>query len=178
MPRPVHLSTTASPLTNDDGAILGVLLVTRNVTVLKQAQVDLQKALKDKTNQLLEIQNGVRRIAATFQPSSSAQSEQRTGGGLHTRAFLSRREHAVLDLLRTGVRSRSIAHTLGISIETVRRHLNIDVPEDRSPLTGCPSQAVFRCQSTESHVTKFVAGESSLRNAESGMSFNIETSEY
>jgi misacylated tRNA(Ala) deacylase len=36
---------------------------------------------------------------------------------------LSKREQEVLSLLRRGVRVRSVARTLGLSVETVRRHV-------------------------------------------------------
>jgi PAS domain S-box-containing protein len=65
-PRPVHLFTAASPLRGDDGEIVGVLLVTRNVTPLKQAQLEIEQALEEKTNQLLEVERGVRRVAAAL----------------------------------------------------------------------------------------------------------------
>jgi DNA-binding CsgD family transcriptional regulator/PAS domain-containing protein len=123
VPHPVHLFTAASPLRNDDGAIAGVLLVTRNVTALKEAQLALERALKEKTSQLLELEVGVKRIAEAFRRPQQREPEPRPTAGLHTRAFLSRREHEILDLLRGGARLRSIAHTLGISIETVRRHV-------------------------------------------------------
>jgi len=123
VPRPVHLFTAASPLRNDDGVVAGVLLVTRNVTPLKQEQLEIERALKEKTSQLLEVEFGVRQIAATFQRSPQGNVEHARTSGLHTSAFLSRREHEVLNLLRRGFRLRSIAQTLGISVETVRRHV-------------------------------------------------------
>ena len=122
-PRPVHLLTAASPLRNDNGVIAGVLLVTRNVTMLKQAQFEMESALTDKTTQLLEVERGVKQIAASFQRCPQGNAQDRTTPGLHTSAFLSKREHEVLNLLRRGVRLRSIAQTLGISTETVRRHV-------------------------------------------------------
>jgi DNA-binding CsgD family transcriptional regulator/PAS domain-containing protein len=122
-PRPVHLFTAASPLRNGDGVIVGVLLVTRNVTPLKQAQLEIERALADKTSQLLEIERGVRQIAGSFHPAPQGRSQHQTPPLLHTSAFLSSREHEVLSLLRRGVRLRSIAQMLGISIETVRRHV-------------------------------------------------------
>ena len=123
LPRPVHLFTAASPLRNSRGVVAGVLLVTRNVTVLKEAQLAIDRVLKDKTSHLLEVESGVRRIAASFQGAPRGHVEQSRTSGLHTRAFLSGREHDVLNLLGRGVRLRSIAQTLGISIETVRRHV-------------------------------------------------------
>jgi DNA-binding NarL/FixJ family response regulator len=122
-PRPVHLFTAASPLRNAYGVIAGVLLVTCNVTSLKQAQLEVEQALADKTSQLLEIQHGVRQIATSLHPPPQGKSQRRTPPLLHTSAFLSSREHEVLNLLRQGVRLRSIAQTLGISIETARRHV-------------------------------------------------------
>jgi DNA-binding CsgD family transcriptional regulator/PAS domain-containing protein len=114
-PRPIHLFTTASPLHNDDGKVAGVLLVTRNVTRLKDEQLALEAALKEKTSQLRELELGVKQIAATF---------QRSGQGPTIRQYgLSRREQEVLNLLRRGTRLRTVARTLGISIETARRHV-------------------------------------------------------
>jgi PAS domain-containing protein len=49
VPRPVHLFTAASPLRIDSGAIVGVVLVTRNITTLKQALLETERALKEKT---------------------------------------------------------------------------------------------------------------------------------
>jgi PAS domain S-box-containing protein len=121
-PRPVHLLTAASPLRNADGQVVGVLLVTRNVTALKQAQLEIEQALREKTNQLLEVEQRVKQVAAAFRPPSQDHVGQATTG-LHASAFLSRREHEVLNLLRRGARLRSIAQTLGISVETVRRHV-------------------------------------------------------
>jgi PAS domain S-box-containing protein len=122
-PHRVHLLTAASPLRADDGEIVGVLLVTRNVTPLKQAQLEIEQALQDRTNQLLEVERGVRRVAAALQRSPRDVVEHAKTSGLHTSAFLSMRERQVLDLLRRGARTRSIARTLGISVETVRRHV-------------------------------------------------------
>ena len=123
VPRRKHLFTAASPLRNDDGVVAGVLLVTRDVTPLKEEQLEIGRALKEKTSQLLEVEFGVRQIAATFQRSPQGNLEHGRMSGLHTNAFLSRREHEVLNLLRRGVRLRSIGQTLGISVETVRRHV-------------------------------------------------------
>jgi DNA-binding CsgD family transcriptional regulator len=123
MARPVHLLTAASPLRNDDAEVVGVLLVTRDITPLKQAQLEIEHALREKTNQLLEVERGMRQVAAAFRPSPRDHVEQAKTSGLHTSAFLSKREHEVLNLLRRGARLRSIAQTLGISVETVRRHV-------------------------------------------------------
>jgi PAS domain S-box-containing protein len=121
--RPVHLLTACSPLRNDGDAITGVLLVTRDVTALKKAQLQLQKALKDKRNQLLEVEDGVKQIAASLQRRARGVDEDSETSRLHTRAFLSDREASVLRLLRKGLRLRSIAQMLGISVETARRHV-------------------------------------------------------
>ena len=122
-PVPVYLFTAASPLRNDDGEIAGVLLVTRDVTRLKRAQLEMEKALQEKTNQLLEVERGVRQVAAAFQPAVGGHLQHTNTNGLHASGFLSTREQQVLTLLRRGVRLRSIAQTLGISVETVRRHV-------------------------------------------------------
>jgi DNA-binding CsgD family transcriptional regulator/PAS domain-containing protein len=121
LPVPVHLSTAASPLRDDSGQVAGVLLVTRNITALKQAQIEIERALREKTHQLLEVEQALRRVAAALQPPHSQVVHSKTSG-LHTNV-LSKREHQVLTLLRGGARLRSIAQTLGISIETVRRHV-------------------------------------------------------
>jgi DNA-binding NarL/FixJ family response regulator len=119
---PVHLLTAASPLRNDVGEVAGILLVTRNITRLKQAQLEMEKSLQQKTSQLLEVERGVRKVAAALQ-GSTRDIEHANTSGLHTRAFLSKREHQILTFLSRGVRLRSIAQTLGISVETVRRHV-------------------------------------------------------
>lgn len=123
VPRPVHLFTAASPLRNQDGDVSGVLLVTRNVTILKQAQLEIEKALVDKTGQLLEVECGVRQLAASLQRSPPERAQHQTKPGPQTNVLLSSREHEVLSFLRRGARLRSIAQTLGISIETARRHV-------------------------------------------------------
>jgi PAS domain S-box-containing protein len=124
VPRPVQLFTSASPLRKDDGEVAGVVLVTRNVTALKRTQIEFEKALKDKTNQLLALQRAVAQIAASFEGSAApGEPEAWKTSGLHTTEFLSEREREVLNLLRKGARVQSIARTLGISIETVRRHV-------------------------------------------------------
>jgi PAS domain S-box-containing protein len=51
-PTPTHLFTAASPLRNGNGEIAGVLLVTRNITPLKEAQLKMEQALQEKANQL------------------------------------------------------------------------------------------------------------------------------
>jgi DNA-binding CsgD family transcriptional regulator/PAS domain-containing protein len=123
VPRPVHLFTAASPLRNDDGVIVGVLLVTRNITLLKQAMLETERTLQATTSQLLEVESGVRRIAASLQRQSRGETDHQATRSKESRPFLSQREHQVLDLLCKGERSRSIAQALGISIETVRRHI-------------------------------------------------------
>ena len=70
VPAPVYLLTAASPLRNDLGEVAGVLLVTRNVTRLKQAQLEMEKALQQKTSQLLEVERGMRKVAAAFEQST------------------------------------------------------------------------------------------------------------
>jgi DNA-binding CsgD family transcriptional regulator/PAS domain-containing protein len=123
LPRPIHLFTAASPLRSDKGVIAGIVLVTRNITSLKQALFETEKALADKRSQLLDVERGVKQIADSLQRSPQGKAKPLAGSSLHTKAFLSAREHEVLNLLRKGVRLRSIGQTLGISIETVRRHV-------------------------------------------------------
>jgi DNA-binding NarL/FixJ family response regulator len=123
MPRRAHLFTTASPLRSDDGFVAGVVLATRNITTLKQALFEAKRSLQEKTNQLLDVERGMRQIADTLQRSPRSNARQSPASGLHTSAFLSGREQEVVNLLRRGTRLRSIAQTLGISIETVRRHV-------------------------------------------------------
>ena len=113
LPRPVHLFTTASPLRNDDGEVAGVLLVTRDVTQLRESLRQIERELH-------AMEQGIRRIGAVLHPSGT--SELGTPA-LPRGAALSRREDQILQLLRRGARLRSIAETLGISVETVRRHV-------------------------------------------------------
>jgi PAS domain S-box-containing protein len=120
--RLTYLFTTASPLRTDAGVVTGVLLVTRNVTPLKQEQLAIQQALREKTDQLAEVELSVKRIAATLRPPASA-VEPASTSRLHTNAFLSKREREVLSLLQRGLRPRTIAQTLGLSVETVRHNV-------------------------------------------------------
>jgi len=120
-PWPVHLFTAASPLRNDGGEIVGVLLVTRDITRIKRAQEEIEATLKEKTAHLLEVEREVRQIADSFQRPSRQVRQNTPGSGIS--ALLSARERQVLAHLRRGVRLRSIAKTLGISVETVRQHV-------------------------------------------------------
>lgn len=120
--QPVHLFTAASPLRNDQGVVVGVLLVTRDVTTLKQAQLAIERKLQEKTDQLLEVESGAQRIASALQRSSPGDVKHPARGGLHSDAFLSGGSAKSWTCFG-GARSRSIAQKLGISIETVRRHM-------------------------------------------------------
>jgi PAS domain S-box-containing protein len=120
-PWPVHLSTAASPLRNDRGDIVGIVLVTRDITRLKRAQEEIEATLKEKTAHLLEVEREVRQIADSFHRPSRQVEPATTPNG--TGDLLSAREREVLAHLRRGVRLRSIAKTLGISVETVRHHV-------------------------------------------------------
>ena len=119
---PVHLLTAASPLRSSDGEITGVLLISRNITPLKLEQLALEQSLKERTNQLLDVELGVKHIAARLRPFAPGAGDAATPR-LHATAFLSRRERDVLTLLRRGIRLKSIAQKLGLSVETVRRHV-------------------------------------------------------
>jgi DNA-binding CsgD family transcriptional regulator/PAS domain-containing protein len=119
-PQPVHLYTVASPLLSVEGAVVGVLLVTRNITQPKQAQFELEAALKEKTADLREVERGIDAIAAALRRPSRFKPAPTSAGD---RAALSARELEVLNLLRSGMRLRSVAQRLGISVETARRHV-------------------------------------------------------
>jgi DNA-binding CsgD family transcriptional regulator/PAS domain-containing protein len=124
VPIPVHLYTAASPLRTDEGDVAGVLLVTRDITRLKRAQIATEQALQQKTSQLLEVERGLRDVVSNlFQQTCRARTAPVSTGDRPSAAFLSQRERQVLGLLCQGLRVRSIAQTLGISVETVRRHL-------------------------------------------------------
>ena len=145
-PWPVHLFTAASPLRNEGGEIVGVLLVTRDITRLKRAQEEIEATLKEKTAHLLEVERDVQQIADSFQRPSRRVQQKSPASGIS--APLSARERQVLAHLRRGVRLRSIAKTLGISVETVRHHV----------------KAMFRktgAHSQEELVTLFDTGERS-----------------
>ena len=86
VPSPVHLLTAASPLRNDLGEVAGVLLVTRNVTRLKQAQLEMEKALQQKTSQLLEVERGMRKVAAAFEQSTRVIEPANTSGSIRARS--------------------------------------------------------------------------------------------
>lgn len=120
-PNPVHLFTAASPIRNDVGEVTGVLLVTRNITALKEAHNQLEQRLREKTSQLHQVEEGVRRAATAL--LRSANHPPNESSTTLDRSMLSPRESEVLAFLDRGARVRSIAEALGISVETVRRHV-------------------------------------------------------
>ena len=80
-PRPVHLLTAASPLLNDTGEVAGILLVTRNITQLKQMQLETERTLQQQTDQLVEIERGMKQVAAALQPALRGRLEDVKAGG-------------------------------------------------------------------------------------------------
>ena len=101
------VSTTASPLRDASADVVGVVLITRNVS----------------SSRLLELEHGIEQLAGAIENLRKADQlprEFRRDSPLHA---LSSRERQVLDLLGHGYRPRSIAEKLHVSPETVRNHL-------------------------------------------------------
>lgn len=117
--RPIHLMTTASALRDDDSRIVGVLLVTRDISELKLDQMRMQAALDDKNRELVRLEKALGSARAGTRNRRSAAPPYR----VDPRSLLSARQIEVLDLLGRGVRIRSISERLGISVETARRHV-------------------------------------------------------
>jgi PAS domain-containing protein len=171
LPRPVHLLTAASPLRNEDGVVAGVLLVTRNVTALKQAQLEIETALKEKTSQLLEVEVGVRQIAAAFQNSPRGHARHpRPSAGLHTSVLPLEAGARSLELPPTRCSPASHCTHAGHQRRNGTPSRESHVPEDGSPLPGGAGEAVRRRRSTvvtSPHVERspMHEGQDSARNS-------------
>lgn len=124
--REVRLSTAVSPLRNSSSKIVGLVAVTRNTTSLTAEEKRLADSIAQKTQQLLELERGVRQLTEVIE--SYRQRDVRVQGRVENKLDtplrqLSSREHDVLHLLRQGYRPRSIADILHVSPQTVRNHL-------------------------------------------------------
>jgi len=119
----VRLSTTASPLRNSASAIVGAVLVTRDITPAGRDDRPFDASIARKTRRLLEVEQGIQQLAgaiANYRKTGQFVRELSADSPLHQ---LSSREWQVLDLLGQGYRPRSIAEKLQVSPETVRNHL-------------------------------------------------------
>jgi DNA-binding CsgD family transcriptional regulator len=113
--QPIRLSTAVAPLRNSSLRVVGLVLVTRNITSVRRDEKRLE-----------ELDRGVRQLAEVIQNyrkrrGAGQAAHERSAGS--TLSQLSSRERQVLDLLGQGYRPRSIAETLQVSPETVRNHL-------------------------------------------------------
>jgi len=119
-----RLSTTASPLRDASSAIVGTVLVTRDMTSLGFEEKGFDASTTaQRTKGLLELEQEVQRLAGAienYRKTEQSVLEWRRDSPLNQ---LSSRERQVLALLGQGYRPRSIAEKLGVSPDTVRNHL-------------------------------------------------------
>ena len=120
--QPTRFSTTASPLRGSSSDIVGIVLITRQMTgpAHDDGRVDGSIA---KAERLLELEHSIQQLAGAienYHKTGRPARGFRTDSALHQ---LSPRERQVLDLLGQGCRPRSIAEKLHVSPETVRNHL-------------------------------------------------------
>jgi DNA-binding CsgD family transcriptional regulator len=121
--QPVRLSTIASPLRNSTSAIVGAVLVTRDITPVGRDDKPFDASIARKTKRLLEVEQGIQQLAGAienYRKTGQSLRELPADSPLHQ---LSSRERQVLELLGQGYRPRSIAEKLQVSPETVRNHL-------------------------------------------------------
>lgn len=138
-PPPARFSTTVSPLRDASLTIVGLVIVTRNITAWTMEEKRLEASIAHKTQQLFDLEHSVRRLAEAIKtyrlrdvPGESANART----DVNPLRRLSPRERQVLDLLGQGYRARSIAKALKVSPETVRNHLKAMFKK-----TGTHSQA-------------------------------------
>jgi len=120
---PLRLSTTASPLRDSRGHIVGVVLITRNISASSPGAKRVETSVAQKTTRLLELERGIQQLAGAIENYRKAEGSPRDFDADSPLHQLSARERQVLDLLGQGYRPRSIAEKLRVSPETVRNHL-------------------------------------------------------
>jgi PAS domain S-box-containing protein len=120
---PQRLSTTASPLRDSNGDIVGVVHVTRNISASHRAGKRGDTSAAQKTTRLLEIERGIQQLAGAIESYRNAEHAPPAFGAGSPLHQLSSRERQVLSRLAQGYRPRSIAEHLHVSPETVRNHL-------------------------------------------------------
>jgi DNA-binding CsgD family transcriptional regulator len=121
--QPVRLSTTASPLRDASSDVVGVVLVTRDITPVRRDEKQVDAPMAQRTKRLRELEQGIQQLAGVirnYRKTGQTPREYREDSPLNQ---LSSRERQVLDLLGQGYRPRSIAEELHVSPETVRNHL-------------------------------------------------------
>jgi DNA-binding CsgD family transcriptional regulator len=121
--QPMRLCTAVSPLRNSSSKIVGLVLLTRNITPARRGESRIEASIAQQTKRLLELEEGIRQLAGVVEnhrKAGQARVELRADSPLRQ---LSARERQVLDLLGQGYRPRSIAETLHLSPDTVRNHL-------------------------------------------------------
>jgi DNA-binding CsgD family transcriptional regulator len=121
--QPMRLCTAVSPLRDSSSNVVGLVLLTRNITPLRRGERRIETSIAQQARRLLELEEGIRQLAGVVEhhrKGGQAQLELRADNPLRQ---LSARERQVLDLLGQGYRPRSIAETLHLSPDTVRNHL-------------------------------------------------------
>lgn len=121
--QPMRLCTAVSPLRDSSSKIVGLVLLTRNITAVRRGERRIETSIAQQTKRLLELEEGIRQLAGVvenYRKGGPARVELRADSPLRQ---LSARERQVLDLLGQGYRPRSIAETLHLSPDTVRNHL-------------------------------------------------------
>jgi DNA-binding CsgD family transcriptional regulator/transcriptional regulator with PAS, ATPase and Fis domain len=121
--QPLRLSTTASPLRDSASGIVGVVLVTRDISPAGRDDKRFDASAAQKTKRLLELEHGIQQLAGAIENYRKTGPSLREWPADSPLRQLSSRERQVLDLLGQGYRPRSIAEKLHVSPETVRNHL-------------------------------------------------------
>jgi len=121
--QPVRLSTKASPLRDSASDIVGVVLITRDITPSGRGDTLDDASVGQKAQRLLELEQGIHQLAGAIENYRRAVPTTREFRSDSPLRHLSSRERQVLDLLGQGYRPRSIAEKLHVSPETVRNHL-------------------------------------------------------
>jgi DNA-binding CsgD family transcriptional regulator len=121
--QPVRLSTTASPLRDSSSHIVGIVVITRNITPFRRDETRVDGSMAQQAKRLLEIEQSIQQLACAIDNYRKTDQLSREFGADSPLSQLSSRERQVLDLLGHGYRPRSIAEKLHVSPETVRNHL-------------------------------------------------------
>jgi DNA-binding CsgD family transcriptional regulator len=121
--QPMRLCTAVSPLRNSSSKIVGLVLLTRNITPVRRGESLIETSIAQQTKRLLELEEGIRQLAGVVENHRKGGPARVELGADNPLRLLSARERQVLDLLGQGYRPRSIAETLHLSPDTVRNHL-------------------------------------------------------